>query len=206
VYAEPDEPVLGDVVELDVEITNATTASRTFRFPARRRRAVLRHRGAGEQLSAVEFAHYRLRALAVGSATLRLSVNFETTFGCADAPQPVFHPVRSPPYQDRRARRCTAGIRHARPTRTPTPRRETPPATVTGPPLRRLTPLRQRPASSLTLAVWFAPAAVSSHTTCLRCSEAHDRRFALSSTPNPDRWLGYRRRLLLRSVVLAPRA
>jgi len=134
--AEPLDPAVGDVVELDARITN--TSGGLAGIP------LFRLAGAEPQFAIeaqensypyVEGARYRLRAVQPGLATLRLSVNFETSSGCVDVPLFVFHSTNSPLY--------SITVRGEVPTIAGSP---TPTATPT-PALRRgsETPRRRRP-------------------------------------------------------------
>jgi len=99
VRAEPADPVLGEVVVLDVQIFNATDGVAAIPlFELVGAEPVFDIEAQENSYPEVAFARYWLRAVAPGLATLRLSVNFETAYGCADLPLFVFHAVRSPPY------------------------------------------------------------------------------------------------------------
>jgi hypothetical protein len=134
--AEPLDPAVGDVVDLDARITNTTGGLAGI--------PLFRLAGAEPQFAIeaqensypyVEGARYRLRAVRPGLATLRLSVNFETSSGCVDVPLFVFHSTSSPLY--------SITVRGELPTIAGSP---TPTATPT-PALRRgsETPRRRRP-------------------------------------------------------------
>ena len=97
--AEPAAPELGEVVEFEVQIVNATDGvAQIPLFQLTGAEPVFAIEAQEDSYPQVAFARYRLRAVAPGVATLRLSVNFETAYGCADVPSFVFHPVQSPPY------------------------------------------------------------------------------------------------------------
>jgi len=97
--AEPLDPAVGDLVDLDVEITNTTgglAGIPLFRLAGAEPLFAIESQE--NSYPYVEGARYRLRAAQPGLATLSLSVNFETSSGCVDLPLFVFHSTSSAPY------------------------------------------------------------------------------------------------------------
>lgn len=95
-HAEPAEVAIGDVVNVEARI--ASLPERGAAIP------LFRLLGAEPAFSveaqdssypALAYAHYRLRALHAGDATLRVAVNFATSTGCGDASRLVFRSARS---------------------------------------------------------------------------------------------------------------
>ena len=187
-HAAPGEPVVGDVVEVDVQITNLSGGVADIPlFQLVGAEPLFAIEAQDNSYPQVAFARYWLRAVAPGLATLRLSVNFETTYGCADVPSFVFHPVRSPPYAIAvRGEALTASVT---PTATPTPQRAAPMATGNGPLLTSPHPVAN---SQLDSAAWFAPSSTARKTTCLRCPAAHESCSPASPAPIRDRRLAGR--------------
>lgn len=97
--ADPSEPAVGDVVELDVQITNTTAGQAgipLFRLVGAEPLFAVEAQESSYPF--VEFVRYRLRAVQPGQAALQLSVNFETAVGCSELPVFIFPSTNSPPY------------------------------------------------------------------------------------------------------------
>jgi len=111
---------VGDVVELQVEITN-TTGGRAgiplFRLLGAE--PLLAVEAQENSYPYVEFVRYRLRAVREGQAVAWMAVNFETAIGCVDQPIGVFRSASSAPYPI--AVRGAAVTASATPTATATP-------------------------------------------------------------------------------------
>jgi hypothetical protein len=141
--ADPPDPAVGDLVELDAQITNMTAGPAgipLFRLTGAE--PLFTIEGQENSYPLVEFAHYRLRAMQPGEAALQLSVNFETAVGCSDLPVFVFPSISSPPYVI--AVRGAAATASTTPTATPLP----PPALPAGAAARaQVTPGRTSAAS-----------------------------------------------------------
>jgi hypothetical protein len=96
--AVPLDPAVGDLVDLDVQITNTTgglAGIPLFRLAGAE--PLFSIESQENSYPYVEGARYRLRAAQPGLAALRLSVNFETSSGCVDLPLFVFHSTSSAP-------------------------------------------------------------------------------------------------------------
>jgi len=96
--AEPADVAVGDTVDVEVRISagaDAHAAIPLFRlWGAEPTFAV---EAQDSSYPALAYAHYRLRAVQPGDATLRVAVNFATTSDCGDARSLVFRSAHSPP-------------------------------------------------------------------------------------------------------------
>jgi hypothetical protein len=105
---------VGDVVELQVEITNTTGGPAGIPlFRLLGAEPVFAVESQESSYPDVEFVRYRLRAVRPGQAAPWLAVNFETAIGCVDQPVAVFRLASSAPYP--------IAVRGAAPTAPPTP-------------------------------------------------------------------------------------
>ena len=89
--AEPAEVPVGDIVEVEAHIASlpdARAAIPLFRLLGAEPAFAVEAQDSS--YPALAYAHYRLRAIQPGDATLRVAVNFATTTGCGDTPSLVF--------------------------------------------------------------------------------------------------------------------
>jgi hypothetical protein len=124
-HAEPAEPAVGDVVELQIEITSSTGGRADI--PLFRLLGVepwLVVEAQENSYPSTEFVRYRLRAVRAGEAAPWVAVSFATAVGCADDPIAIFRSASSPPYP--LAVRGAAVTASATPTATATPSLPTP--------------------------------------------------------------------------------
>ncbi len=143
--ADPTDPAVGDVVELVVQITNTTgglAGIPLFRLLGAE--PLFAIEGQESSYPFVEFVRYWLRAVQPGQATLQLSVNFETSVGCAGLPFFVFPSASSPPYPIAVRGDAATASPTPTPTATPLPPAPTARATARAP---RPTPARTSAAS-----------------------------------------------------------
>jgi hypothetical protein len=94
--AEPAEVAVGDTVDVEARIASAPgehAAIPLFRLLGAEPAFAVEAQESS--YPALAYAHYRLRALQPGDATLRVAVNFATTAGCGDAGSLVFRSARS---------------------------------------------------------------------------------------------------------------
>jgi len=120
--SDPPDPLPGELVEVDAEITNTSGGSAgipLFRLVGAEPLFAIEEQENSYPL--VEFARYQLRAVRSGQAALQLSVNFETAYGCVDLPVVVFRSASSLPYLITVRGNVATGS--ATPTSTPTPLR-----------------------------------------------------------------------------------
>jgi hypothetical protein len=93
------DPLPGDLVELEAEITNTGGSPAGIPlFQLSGAEPLFAIEEQDDSYPLVEFAHYRLRAERPGQTALQLSVNFETSNDCDDLPLVVFRSARSLPY------------------------------------------------------------------------------------------------------------
>jgi len=89
--AEPAEVPVGDIVEVEAHIASlpdGRAAIPLFRLLGAEPAFAVEAQDSS--YPALAYAHYRLRAIQPGDATLRVAVNFATTTGCGDTPSLVF--------------------------------------------------------------------------------------------------------------------
>lgn len=97
--ADPPDPEVGDEVMVDAQLVNTTGGPAGIPlFQLTGAEPCFAIEEQESSYPSVEFVRYRLRAVRAGQTQLRLSVNFETSFACVDAPMIFFRSADSPPY------------------------------------------------------------------------------------------------------------
>jgi hypothetical protein len=162
VRIEPQHVMVGEAVAVDVTITNRNGGLAGIpTFVLLGTSGLLDVESEENSDPQVTFVHYRLRARAVGVASLRVRVSFETSIGCRAAPVFTFWTASSGNY--------LVPIRAAdTPTPTPTdtvPPTATPTPTATPSPTESLTPSETpTPTPTATPTGTFTPSATPSVT------------------------------------------